>query len=76
MRLLLTNDGVYGVDNGHRIVWFEDVGQACVYGEHHKNGWMREEFIRALDECIKLHHDVAEFGVNGTFMFSNVTEGM
>ena len=73
MRLILTNDGIYGVDNGKSIVWFDNIEEAYTHGAFCRNGWELDEFNKAVNECNRNRHDVAEFGVNGTFMYSTET---
>lgn len=74
MRLIITNDGLYGVDNGHSIVWFNNIEEAYTHGAFCRNGWELADFNLAVNECFKNRHDVAEFGVNGTFMYTTITE--
>lgn len=76
MKLIITNDGMFGVDNGRGkgVMWFDSQAEACVFGEAHSDGWIVEEFIKAVDECRKYKHDVAEFGRWGTLMYTSSTD--
>ena len=70
LRLIISDDGIYGVDSGKKITWFHSQAEAFVFGSHHRNGWLEEEFIKGINECRKWRHDVAEFGVYGTLLYT------
>jgi hypothetical protein len=73
MKLLIANDGLYGVDNGKTITWFHNFNKACEQGESEPNGWLKDEFMMALGDCIMNKNDVAVFGVNGTLIYTRKT---
>ena len=78
MRLIKTNDGMYGWNLAGKMIWCDDRLQL------HHIGWAHiakrkdpEEFMffcrdvrHALDYMAKVNHSVAEFGVFGTFMYT------
>jgi hypothetical protein len=72
MNLILSDDGLYGCqaqDDGP-VVWFNSAAECYVYGTHIGLGWDENEYMIAIDQCRKHRHDLAIFGVYGTFMYS------
>ena len=70
MKLLIANDGMYGINNGKNITWFHNFNKACEHGEYEDCGWSKEEFMVGLTDCITNKHNVALFGINGTLLYT------
>jgi len=78
MRLIKTNDGMYGWNLNGKMIWCDDMSQLNTIGWAHvaprKDPGEYESFCKnisyALDHMAKVNHAVAEFGIFGSFMYT------
>jgi hypothetical protein len=81
VKLIITSDGLIGLDFDPNcdIIWCDSVQQAApiMHANFQHLGEsaptleeMHHEIAIAVDACAKHHHDIAEFGIFGSFMYT------
>ena len=78
MKLIKTNDGLYGWILDTKMIWCDSRSELNTIGWHHVAARKDpEEFTAfcadvsyALDHMAKVNHSVAYFGVFGSFIYS------
>lgn len=78
MKLIKTNDGLFGWNLNNKMIWCNTHAELYSIGWHHvatRNDpeWYTS-FVRevdyALDVMARQNHTMAEFGIFGSFMYS------
>lgn len=82
MRLIKTNDGLFGWNLDGKMIWCDSRAELNTIGWNHvarrKDPDELADFCRevsyALDHMARMNHSIADFGVFGTFMYSTSDE--
>lgn len=78
MKLIRTHDGLVGIQftSQGSIIWVDDYDQLIRITQAHfakmemSHALMHGEISTALDHMLLLNHEVAQFGVFGSFMYT------
>ena len=81
MKIILTNDGMIGLNFDSKVVWCNNQAEALnimwsVFGP--RQCFSKEEIAKDLaygiDHCAKTQDNIIEFGVLGSFMYTTKEE--
>ena len=77
MKIILTNDGLIGLNIDGKVIWCSNQAEALnimwsVFGprQQYTKDEIAADLAYGIDHCAKTKDNVIEFGVLGSFMFT------